>query len=719
MGGRIMVEKKEKKKKSQLPFRTNIIFFIVFLLFSLLIFQLGVVQILNGEAFQDEIDQTIQDTTKVPVPRGKIYDANGNVVVDNKPLYSITYTPAKGVQAQDRLDVAEKLSEFISMDSEEELDKISDRDKQEYLYLKDLTKNEGVPEEEQEPTFADRLSEEEIKDLTNAEVYDKTLEAITDEEIDDSNFTTQELEVIRIKKELDKAYSLTPQIVKNENVDPTEYALVSENLSELPGINATTDWDREYNYDSTLRTLLGNITTHNTGIPADSLEYFLTRGYSRNDRVGISGLELQYEDVLRGRKEQIEYTTTRSGVIIDSESVVKGEKGKDLVLTIDMEFQETVAEILREELEYAINLDPYNNRFMSDANAVAMNPQTGELLAVAGQTYDHEEDSFSNSSHKALYDSHLPGSAIKGATVLAGLQSEVIEPGQTFFDQPIRIGDTTKRSLSSSIGLADDIKALRESSNVYMFYIALRMGGEYRNPFPNNSSAAFNTAAWQEMRNYFRQFGLGAPTGIDYPDDPVGYIGDSPYSPGLLMDYAIGQRDNYTAIQLAQYVSTIANDGYRVRPHFVKEIHEPIASLTELGPIYKSISPDYMNRIQMSDSYIERVQEGFRQAFQENRGTAYGNFANKDYNPAGKTGTAESFYYDQEEGRRYDTINRNIVGYAPMDDPEIAIAVMVPNVGVNATEDGNVSNKIAERIMDAYFELQEANDEDDETEAEE
>ncbi len=708
----------KKKKKAQLPFRTNIIFFIVFLLFSLLIFQLGIVQILNGEAFQSEIDSTIQDTTKIPVPRGKIYDTNGNLIVDNKPVYSITYTPDKGVQPDEKLEVAEKLTEFISMNSEEELKKITDFDKREYLYLIDLRKNEGKPKDEQEETFADRLSEEETKDLDNAEEYRAILDTITDEEISDSNFTKQELEVIRIKKELDKAYSLTPQIVKNEDVTAEEYALVSENLAELPGINATTDWDREYPYGSNFRVLLGNITTHKTGIPADSSDYFMTRGYSRNDRVGTSGLEQQYEDVLRGRKEQIEYTTTKSGVVIDSDTIVKGEKGKDLILTIDMEFHQEVDKIIREELEHAIKNDPYNNRFLTEALAVVMNPKTGELLSVSGQTYDRKDQSFKDGAHKTLHDAYMPGSSIKGATVLSGLQAGVITPGQSFYDRPIKIkGTPEKRSLSSSIGVANDIKALQQSSNVYMFYVALRMGGDYRNPFPNNSSASINTAAWQEMRSYFGQFGLGSHTGIDYPYESVGVVGGSEAKPGLLMDYAIGQYDTYTIMQLAQYVSTIANNGYRVRPHFVKEIREPIASLTELGPLYKSMNTEYMNRIEMSEDYIARVQEGFRQAFQEPGGTAYSYFAGKSYNPAGKTGTAESFYWDNEEEKLYETINRSMVGYAPMDNPEIAFAVIVPYIGLHAKEDGNVANKISERILDAYFAIQ-SDDDTDEDEGE-
>lgn len=705
--------KEKKKKRAQLPFRTNIIFFIIFLLFSALIFQLGVVQILNGEEFQEEIDRTIQDITKIPVPRGKIYDTNGNLVVDNKALYSITYTPPKGVQAQDRLEVAEKLAEFISMDSKEYLDKITDRDIREYVYLKDLEKNEGKSTEEQEETYEERIPDEKKEDLSNAELYRLVLDSIPDEDVAVENFTKQELEVIRIKKELDKAYSLTPQIVKNENVTSEEYALVSENLDKLPGINATTDWDREYIYDQTLRgTILGNVTSHEAGIPADEIQQYMSRGYSRNDRVGTSGLEKQYEEVLRGRKEQIEYTTTKTGVIIDSETIVKGERGKDLVLTLDMEFQQEVDKILEEELEKAVKLDPYNNQHLTDALAVVMNPQTGELISVAGKYYDKKNNQILDAAQKSLHSTYLPGSVVKGATVLAGYQSGAIKPGDAFFDSPIYLIGNVKKSLNPNIGLANDIKALKQSSNVYMFYIALRMGGETRYPFPRNSATSIDTGAWQEFRNYFRQFGLGAATGVDFPYEEVGSEGDSPNNAGLLMDFAIGQYNGYTTIQLAQYVSTIANGGYRVRPHFVKEIREPIASQTELGPIYRSINTEYLNRIQMSEDEINRVQEGFRQVFQEQGGTAYSYFADKDYNPAGKTGTAENPIF--VDGVMYETINRSIVGYAPADDPEVAFAVMVPNIGINAKEDGNVSNRIAERILDTYFEMQEADEEDSE-----
>lgn len=122
-----------KKKDTRIPFRVNILFFTVFVLFTILVIQLGIVQILEGDSYQEEIDRTINDVSKSPVPRGKIFDRNGNVIVDNNPLYAITYTPPKRIQAEDKLALAEDLVSFISMDKEL-IDKITERNKKEYWY---------------------------------------------------------------------------------------------------------------------------------------------------------------------------------------------------------------------------------------------------------------------------------------------------------------------------------------------------------------------------------------------------------------------------------------------------------------------------------------------------------------------------------------------------------------------------------------------------------
>src|SRR5699024_8268219 len=157
-----------------------------------------------------------------------------------------------------------------------------------------------------------QLTDEEEEKMDNSEQYKEALKRIKDEELED--YSDKELRVMVIKKEMDKASSLTQQVIKNEGVTPDEYARVSENLDKLPGINATVDWDREYPYDDTFSRYLGSITTKEQGIIKENEHYYITRGYSRNDRVGKSGRELKYEDLLRGRKEQIQYTTDKNNV---------------------------------------------------------------------------------------------------------------------------------------------------------------------------------------------------------------------------------------------------------------------------------------------------------------------------------------------------------------------------------------------------------------------
>lgn len=695
-----MVQK--KKKVSRIPLRLNIVFFIVFVLFSVLVLQLGIVQILQGESYQEEIDRTIQDISKTPVPRGKIFDRNGKVIVDNKPLYSITYTPPKRVQAEDKLELAEDLTSFLTID-EEGIKKITERNKKEYWYLKNT--DEAV----------ERLTDKEKEELDDVEQYDLMLERITDDDIKD--FTDEELQVIAIKRELDKAYALTPEVIKNKNISIEEYAQIAEHLTELPGINATTDWERQYVYDDILQSIIGSITSQNEGIPAEKEDYYLTRGYNRNDRVGKSGLEEQYEDVLRGRKEQIQHTTTKNGDVIGSDVIVPGERGKDIVLTIDMEYQELVDEIVLKELKAAKSRG--GNHYLEDALAVVLNPKTGEILALSGQHYNRKTGEYENTPHKVLYDAHRAGSTVKGATVLAGLQSGVISPGDVFYDRPIKIKGTETKSSYTTLGSVNDITALQRSSNVYMFYIALKMGGEHRYPFPDNSGTSANaTEGMQKMRNYFNQFGLGVRTGIDFPYEETGFVGTEPIA-GNLMDIGIGQYDTYTTMQLAQYVGTIANDGYRVQPHLVKEIRNPSEN-NELGSVYKVNETKVLNQVDVDKKYIERVQTGFWRAFNESGGTGYGNWAGTSYKAAGKTGTAENEVYEPDSNGEYkkvaDVENLALVGYAPYDDPEVAFAVIVPQLGKRSGNE--INHKIGRGLLDTYFELKEKRDETTEEEAE-
>ncbi|MFC7060642.1 peptidoglycan D,D-transpeptidase FtsI family protein [Halobacillus seohaensis] len=692
-----MGKKKHKEKKSHLPLRLNIIFFVVFLLFAGLILQLGVVQILTGESAQEKIDRTENTTTNIPVPRGEMYDRYGRVMVNNEPLYSITYTPPKGVQPEDRLQVARAMAEYMEMDFE---DKLTERDLKEYYFLKN------------EQEIAERLSEKDLEGLDNGEVYQHQLDSITDDEI--KGFDNHTKEIIAIKKELDKAYTLAPHVVKNKNISQAEYSTVAEHLSVLPGVNVTSDWEREYPYEATFRSYMGNISSSEQGIPRDAEEYYMSLDYSRNDRVGTSGLEEQYEDVLRGTKEKVQYTTNKNNTVIDTEVVREGSRGKDLMLSLDIELQQKVDKIVEEELVKAIEQEPTANQHMENAVVVMSDPNNGEILAISGKQYNRDrepgDDKVSDASHQALYNSYMPGSTVKGATVLTGLEEEAITPSTVVHDRTLKFPSSAdKSSYRPGIGNVNYHQALQVSSNVYMYFIAMWMGGY---EYVENQSLGLQSDTLQRFFYHFNQFGLGVETGIDFPFESSGY-GDLDFTDqGNILDYAIGQYSSYTAMQMNQYISTIANGGNRVRPKLVKEIHNPNQKEEGLGSIYKKYDTEVMNRLTMDQADIDRVQAALRAVTQPG-GTASSYFSGVDYQPAAKTGTAQEYKWIEKENgerERYLTLNLTMVGYAPYDNPEVAFSVMVPYTGVNSNT--SINGDISRRIMDAYFGLKEERQEE-------
>lgn len=685
---------KKKKKRAQTAMRLNILFLFVFLLFSLLILQLGVVQILNGEEARERLNETENAKTSIAVPRGLIYDADVELVVDNEPVRSITYTPPKnGDSHLTKISIAEKLATMVMMaeDIEGLNDLVNERDKKEFWYVSNEKNREMIEE---------RLTEEDME-LKSGALYQRQLDLITLQDYNALDWSdAYQLNVVAIKKELDQAIELSPHVIKNEGVTNEEYAQVSEHLNLLPGIDAKIDWNRVYPFEDTFRTFIGNITDADQGIPRDNQDYYLNLGYSWNDRVGESGLEQQYEDVLRGQKEVIQYTIDNDGDIVGTKTVQDGEAGNDLVLTVDMDFQQALDEIVKDELEKYIAQDPYRNRHMEDALVAALDPQTGAVLGMTAAHYNRDENTFENQPHRVVYDAHIPGSSVKGATVLTGYQTGVIDIGTVLNDRPIKIAGTPLKKSWRNFGLLNDLKALEQSSNVYMFEIAMRIATATYNY--NEPLRSFDQSSFQTMRNYFQQFGLGSKTGIDLPFEATGYVGSNIIDGGLLLDFAIGQYDTFTTLQLAQYVSTIANDGYRLAPYLVKEEHAANGDKTTLGPVVTSKSPQLLNRIDMDDRYIERVQRGFRLA--ATQGTGRGHWANNPYDVAVKTGTAQNYFYVDGEEQR--TNNLTLVGYAPYDEPEVAFAIVIPRTGVGNDQNG-IHHNIGNRLIDAYFDIKE------------
>ncbi|PEI66071.1 penicillin-binding protein [Bacillus wiedmannii] len=690
------MKKHEKKSGRAIPTRLNILFLCVFLLFSAMIIQLGKVQIFDGETYKNEVEKRENATVSLSVPRGKIFDREGNPVVDNTSLRTITYTKMKGVKPEDILKTARQLADIIEM-PQEDIAKLTETDKKDFWMQLNPKLAENLVSKKEIDTFREKdisgkKLDKKIEELKRKRVTDKNLQELTEKDI----------KVLAIKSKMTSGYQMAPQIIKKD-VSEKEFTIISESLANLPGVDVSVDWERVYVNDGLFRSVLGNVSNSDEGLPSERLDYYLVRDYSRNDRVGKSYIEQQYEDVLHGTKKEVRSVADKQGNTIRTEIVSEGKSGKNLTLTIDMELQKKV----EESIEKILKTYKGSESMLDRAFVVMMNPKNGQVLSMAGKRLV-EKDGKTEVEDYALgtmTSSYELGSTVKGATVLTGFETKAITPGTYFYDAPMKFKGTKEKKSWKEFGNIDDLRALQVSSNVYMFHTALKIAGV---DYVKNSSLNIKQEYFDKMRYYFRQFGLGVPTGIDLPNETAGQIGKKDNQPGFLLDYSIGQYDTYTPLQLVQYISTIANGGYRMKPQIVQEVREQTSQKDEIGKVVHAVEPIVLNKIVMKEEYINRVKEGFRKVFQEGDGTGVRAFQKASYKPAGKTGTAQTVYGGEsdigrnEKGERRECYNLTLAGYAPYDNPEVAFSVVVPWV---INDKSGINSDIGKEVLDAYFEL--------------
>ncbi|WP_242261074.1 penicillin-binding protein 2 [Bacillus cereus group sp. BfR-BA-01453] len=690
------MKKQEKKSGRAVPMRLNILFLCVFILFSAMIIQLGKVQIIDGETYKNEVEKRENATVSLSVPRGKIFDREGNPVVDNKSLRTITYTKMKGVKSEEILKTARQLADIIEI-PQEDIDKLTETDKKDFWMQLNPKLTEKLVSKKEINKFRD-------KDITGKNL-DKKIEELKRKRVTDKNLqdlTDKDIKVLAIKSKMTSGYQMAPQIIKKD-VSEKEFTIISEGLANLPGVDVSVDWERVYVNDGLFRSVLGNVSNSDEGLPSERLDYYLVRDYSRNDRVGKSYIEQQYEDVLHGTKKEVRSVADKQGTTIRTETISEGKSGKNLTLTIDMELQKKV----EESIEKILKAYKGSESMLDRAFVVMMNPKNGQVLSMAGKRLV-EKDGKTEIEDYALgtmTSSYELGSTVKGATVLTGFETKAITPGTYFYDTPMKFKGTREKKSWKEFGNIDDLRALQVSSNVYMFHTALKIAGV---DYVKNSSLNIKQEYFNKMRYYFRQFGLGVPTGIDLPNETAGQIGKKDNQPGFLLDYSIGQYDTYTPLQLVQYISTISNGGYRMKPQIVQEVREQTSQKDEIGKVVHAVEPIVLNKIDMKEEYINQVKEGFRRVFQEGDGTGVRAFQKASYKPAGKTGTAQTVYGGEsdigrnEKGERRKCYNLTLAGYAPYDNPEVAFSVVVPWV---MNDKSGINSDIGKEVLDAYFEL--------------
>lgn len=652
---RLKEKSNDEKIRNTMNKRISFIFGIIVFIFAIIVLRLGYLQIAQGSHYKQLIKNSENLTVNEAVPRGRILDRNGKVLVDNASKKAITYARGRKTSQSEVLKTAEKLSKLIKMDT----DKITDRDKQDYWIQLHPNKAKSLMKNEQVLLDDGNITQDEYDDALYKKVGKNQINSLND----------KDLQILAIYREMMSGSALDPQTIKNEDVSDEEYAAVSQKLSDMPGVNTTMDWDRKYLYGDTLRGIFGDVSTTKEGIPKELTEQYLAKGYSRNDRVGKSYLEYQYDDILKGKKKEMKYTTDKSGEVIDSKVINSGSRGDDLVLSIDIDLQKKTEEYLEKQIS---KLRSEGAKDMDNALIVVQNPNNGDILAMAGKQIDKNGD-LTDYDIGTFTSQYAVGSSVKGGTLLAGYQNNAIKVGEEMIDEPLKFaGGLTKHSYFNQDGKVriDDKEALMHSSNVYMFKTALKLAGS---PYtPNMSLPTDITSAGQKLRKGLNQVGLGVKTGIDLPNETNGQIEPLTDNPGNYLDLAIGQYDTYTPMQLSQYVSTIGNNGYRVQPHVGLEIRKATNKET-LGPVKEKVKGQVLNKVNNTQNEVNEVQEGFKMAFNEKDGTGYQSFKDTEVPSAGKTGTAEVFQDGEPR------VNSTYIGYAPIKNPQLAFSIVYTN----------------------------------------
>lgn len=687
---------KASTNRSHVPFRLNILFGIIFILFVALIIQMGNLQIVNGEKMQKKIMASSVRTVAESTPRGMIYDSKGRALVENNSEAAITFTRGLDMKAEDLLELAQKVNKLIDIEVDE---KLTSRDLKDYW----------LADEDHLKTAQKRLTKKE-KQLGDSELYSALVKKVKKKEID---FDDQELKVVTIFTRLNGTQELTTNFIKNQDVTDDEIARIGENSKKLQGISTGMDWTRDMvtNNDS-LQSIIGKVSTREQGLPAEQVDEYLKKGYSRNDRVGTSYLEKEYESNLQGKKAENEVTINRQGEIVKQTAVDQGAKGDNLKLTIDSKFQRKVDSIVKSN--YQSLIDNGNADYSPGVYTVAMNPKNGEILALSGYYHDLKSGDLQEDTIGVYTKAFVPGSVVKAGTLTAGWKNGSISGNQVLYDQPIYLqGSSAKASIFNKNGSGNQSlsaqKALEYSSNSYMMQVTLKMMGiNYSGGTISIPGVSSQKKVYQQLRKSMGQYGLGVKTGIDLPSEvtgistPVDQLSDANNDAGKILDLSFGQFDTYTPLQLAQYVSTVANDGKRVEPRLVKGIYGN-DSEGNLGKEKKKIATKELNKVDISSTNMKTIQKGFYDVVHGNGAWTTGTeLASAKMDLAAKTGTAETAVFDN--GKQIDVESLNMVSYGPYEDPEIAVAVVVPQVS-QGNSHLKINQTISKEIMNAYYNM--------------
>ena len=651
--------------------------YVVLVVFAIIaIVRLSILQIVNGkENYEKSLSRT-QRTVSVSAPRGEIYDRYGRVIVGNRMGFSVEFQRVKGMDDEEINEIILKAHRVFKLND-------------------DTPASDELPISEERPyafTFSDTEGKAEAKWKEEMQIPSEYSAVETIEHyaslfnVNEKYSDAEKRLVIGVRYTMlirgfstNLAYTLAGDVSKDTVVS------IKEHYDEYRGVNIMTKPVREYPHGRLGTHILGRI-----GLISDT-EYseLKSEGYGMNDYIGKEGIEKYLESELRGENGRMVAEQDEDGHYVALTETVPATSGNSAYLTIDLDVQKAAEKSLRETVAdiYAHHEQRGYGADVAGASAVAIDVKTGEVICMASypdysiKDYNKNYSKLINDKNNPLFNRALsgtysPGSTFKMLVGIAALQERVVLTDTLIKDEVIyKLGQSQFKCLHDH-GFVNISTAIKDSCNYYFYTVGYKLGID-------------------NIAEYAASFGLGENTGIELPEEK-GMVaspetkekrGEIWYD-GYTLQASIGQDDNrFTPLQLASYVAQLASGGVRYKPHLVKGIYsysgDEIISTT---PITES------ERISLDKENIDAVRYGMRLV--ATSGTAEEYFKDYPVKVAAKTGTAE-VYGGSDNGI--------FVAYAPYDDPEIAVAVVIERGG-----GGSYCGPVAKAIIDAYLNAENA-----------
>ena len=706
---------------------------------GLMVLRLVDLQIVNGATYREKAQRKILRTYDQPASRGEILDCYGRPLVSNTLGFSISFdyyswekeeqnqvildicaiTQQAGLEHYDTLPITTDAPFAYTFASYEE-----DTAKNLRSFIEDNEKLWRIPVEKEELKQAadEKLPKDADTDEQAVHTALQALSAVVDQTAPDYIVRTLEdlsapelMELLREKYDIDPSlsdaqarliagvrYEMDQQQFSSYNnlytfasqVDVETVSLVEERSSQMPGVTITVDNVRQY--DTTYAShVLGRVGK----IYREEYEELKDQGYGLNDTIGKDGLEKAYESYLRGIDGEKAVETNINGDVINETETKEPQPGSNVILTLDLDLQAVAEESLASTIQSIKERGQRNHSSGWDVEggaAVVIDIDTGGILACA--SYPTYNLATFNQDYQMLYDDPLkpmfnratmgaypPGSTFKPVTALAALESGTITTSTKIRDEGVYTyyassGYTPAcwiwNDKRGTHGLLDVSGALKYSCNYFFFEASRLMGID-------------------TLNYYAKQLGLGQKTGVELPSEAAGNLAGpesrekngETWWPGETLQAAIGQSEQqFTPIQMANYMATILNGGTRYRPHFLKQVVS-----YDYTQVVEEYQPEVLAEMDISESTIEAIKEGMRGVVTDD-GTAASVFRDYPIAVGGKTGSA------QTTASKSQSAHGVFISFAPYDDPQIAVFVLVEHGGSG----GNVA-PIVRDIYDAYF----------------